>query len=756
MTTRRGLPISQLTEFVGRDAELAELRALVSSRRLVTITGEAGVGKSRLVSRLAETMRRSFGGSIIVVDMAAHAPSAIGRALAAAVGSDDAAVCTVARTLGDRPHLIIVDDLDDAVKAGPILEELLVSTSETRLVVTSRGPTGIRGETPYLLAPLDVPSAVEAQSGPDKAGSSTELLLMRRIAEMDPTFRFIPTVTADLLAISRATEGLPRFIEAAARAVCTLGARAAALAVAESLATLDSFLPSAVNGRTSKAVLDQSVERLSAPARELLQRLSLFESGCDLRFAAELFAAGSVAGIAAPVAELIDLSLLRSDAVGHERHLRVPLLYRLHTLGRWTEEDHLREQRRVRCALLGRLRDCAAAWFSEDQLLHIQFLNRHSGDITVLLGAMSRDTGSARDALEVISSLRYYWQLHPVDPWPHVRDWIATALAADTSDDAVRVQAMQTDAYIAFQEGDLDGARAQLSCAMTDVNGEVDETTELLFGTFVEALIDLARADLHVAEQKLDCVLRSLVAAETRDHLGEKYWFLATCQAALRRETDALATVAEGIAYCERVGDDWGRAYMGWLQALVAHRHGHTGEAMEHVRDCVEVLSEFGDRVGLALCTRLLTSISALTDEHEAVDRLSSMLPPAPHGGPPVPLPELTEAANTSAERRSTDMPDQQALAEMLKHVFASDPAPEESPRRHGDDVLSAREREVAALVAEGLGNPAIAARLVLSRRTVEGHVQRILAKLGFRTRSQIAVWMVQQVGDAALGGPQS
>lgn len=65
-------------------------------------------------------------------------------------------------------------------------------------------------------------------------------------------------------------------------------------------------------------------------------------------------------------------------------------------------------------------------------------------------------------------------------------------------------------------------------------------------------------------------------------------------------------------------------------------------------------------------------------------------------------------------------------------------------------DALSARETEIAVLIAEGLGNPAIAARLVLSRRTVEGHVQRILAKLGFRSRSQIAVWVTKNVDSVA------
>jgi non-specific serine/threonine protein kinase len=85
----------------------------------------------------------------------------------------------------------------------------------------------------------------------------------------------------------------------------------------------------------------------------------------------------------------------------------------------------------------------------------------------------------------------------------------------------------------------------------------------------------------------------------------------------------------------------------------------------------------------------------------------------------------------------------------MLARIIDGDTAQNPTQRDGTLDALSGREWEIAALVAEGLGNPAIAARLVLSRRTVEGHVQRILAKLGFRSRSQIAVWVAQSRTEA-------
>ena len=439
--------------------------------------------------------------------------------------------------------------------------------------------------------------------------------------------------------------------------------------------------------------------------------------------------------------------------MGTERRLRVPLLYRTHLLDEWNADDRKQEQEQVRNALLGRLRHCAASWFSDDQLASVQFLNRHSGDITSLLGAMSSDPGDAHEALDIISGLRYYWQLHPVDPWPHVRDWLETALAIDPIQDTITVRAVQSDAYIAFHEGDLDGAKAQLKVARTSFDMSLSRPGEILFGTFVEALVDLAEGNVETAAHKLSRVLQEFLDADVRDHLGEKYWYLATCQVALGQEDHALVTLRDGLAYCQRVGDDWGRAYMWWLLALIADRQGRSAEAVSRVRDSVEVMADFGDRAGLALCVRLLGSISAHSEDDSAA-RLIMLVPRPMRAAPPVPLPELSPSPHLSTDS-PVGFPDNQSLTEMLKRIIDGDTSPAATPRSGSADALSTREWEIATLVAEGLGNPAIAARLVLSRRTVEGHVQRILAKLGFRSRSQIAVWVSQRSDGAPSRDPR-
>jgi DNA-binding CsgD family transcriptional regulator len=742
--THRGLPGSQLTAFVGREAELRELSALVASRRLVTLTGEAGVGKSRTAGRVAEVLRRSLGGSTALVPLAGVAPDEIPHAIAEVMGASGSSIVDIVRALGERPHLLILDALEDAPAARSLLTQILESTTEARVLVTSRMRTGMTGETPYPLRPLVVPGTPTSPRGfaavTEAAGCA---LLLQRIREEDPGFDIATVSVEDLVAVCRATDGLPRFIEAAARAVCVLGMNETAMVLGEDPTVLDDFLPPKPGILPSAVTLERGLADVSDSSVELVRRLALFESAVDVTFVAEVFAEGSLARLAAPTAQLVEHSLIRAESVGGRKRVSVPFLYRHHLRARVTEDDRAHWQGMIRAVLLQHLRACATSWFSDDQLSRIQFLNRHAAEITTVLGAMAADPRTAHETLDVVSSLRYYWQLHPVDPWPRARDWIDTALACDGVRDVVTLRALLTDAYIAFHEGDVAGARAQLTVIASDSELAPTEFGERMLAAFIEALVLLAEGAIVTAATQLADVLAQSLSAGIREHIGEKYWYLAACHIAAGEYDRALSTLDDGLAYCGQIGDVWGRAYMWCLLALVRERQGEHDGAIEYVRDAAVVMSDFGDRVGLALCLQLLAGFSARHGE-PAPPPLEPLGQGTTLARPPVPLPEFARADGDSASTPG-HLPDDSALGEMLARLIDGDPAPLQVVRPDASSVLSAREWEIADLIAEGLGNPAIAARLVLSRRTVEGHVQRILAKLGFRSRSQIAVWSAQQ-----------
>ena len=751
MTAHRALPVAQLTGFVGREADVRDLSALVSTRRLVTITGEAGVGKSRVAARLLEVLRRSFGGSTARIDHATVGADAFPAAVAAALGAPVGTAADVASVVGDRPFLLLVDDVDDVFAVADFVTELLQHSAETRVLMTARGRTGIRGETPYVLAPLDLPPPSAPQDPIELAMSSeTATLLVQRIQEIEPSFRVTPAWLDDMLAVCAATDGIPRFVESAARAVSVVGLREAASALREDPTVLDDFLPRRCEMYSAQQVLAGALDQLAPAAATMLNRLALLQAGCDVRFAAELFSDGRMAAVAAPVGELIERSLVRAETTDGERRLQVPLHYRARLLRAWSGPQRSADEERVRQALLSRLRRCAEAWFSEGQLPAIQFLNRHAADITPLLGSMATDPAHAHEALEIISSLRYYWQLHPVDPWPRARDWLGAALVSAAEQDVVRLRAMQTDAYIAYHEGDLEGATMQLQAIHSTFGPGVAGPPEHQFGIFVRGLVELADGRAEQALPKLVQTLGASLEMGDRDHIGEAYWHVAACQLALGDEGGALGTVQDGLAYCTTADDVWGRGYMGCLLALIENRRGHHEEALSAIRSAIGVMSEFGDRVGLALALRLFSVITG--DQQTAGVAGEGVSQPRPPSGgrPPVPLPEFALGAGGWP---APDLPPGRQLGRVVSRIIDGEGSVSVMPERpESGHVLSAREAEVAVLIADGLGNPAIAARLVLSRRTVEGHVQRILAKLGFRSRSQIAVWATQNISPHPAG----
>jgi len=735
-TIHRGLPASHLTEFVGREAELAQLRDLVATRRLVTITGYAGVGKSCTALRLAELLRRSFAGAVRLADVAGLSPEEVGPVVLAALGSSATTLDDAARAIGDRPLLLVIDDLDCAPEVAVMIEGLLEQTSETRIIVTSRQRTSIRGEACIVLAPLPLP---------DSSGAAPSLdLLRRRIEEDDPEFTSSAAAEAELVEIVRATEGIPRFIEAAARMLGVLGAHATLQAIREDPAVLDPFVPPAQAARSSRTAFEDAIARVSPAARRLLGRLALFRAGCDLGFAAELFAGGRLSAIAPLVGQLVGQSLLASTAHHQLRMVRVPAMHRRLAAAALSAEDRADDMRQIEARLVERLRRCSEQWFSEDHVTSIRFLNLHAADVTAMLGAMAADPARARTALELISALRYYWQLHPVDAWPRAREWIEAGLAADPTVDVIRVRALQTDAYIAFHEGDVEGVHTQLAASRSILNAIGTGPAERLFDRFIEALALLADGGVDAAAERFAIVLEDSKRLGLVTHLGEKYWYFAAAQASQGREADAEATLVRAVEHCDLVGDVWGRSYAWWLRALLAFRAGRGDEAVAGLRDAARVMADFGDRAGVALCRELLASASSAASDVVA-SRIEALVPEAAESVLRVPIPEIAPGAVLALVDSPWPRPDSRAFADILERAIGGASGIVPDAKAGAPDVLSAREREVAALIAEGLANPAIAARLVLSRRTIEGHVQRILAKLGFRSRSQIAVWVTRQ-----------
>jgi predicted ATPase/DNA-binding SARP family transcriptional activator len=311
-----------LSTFVGRPAELAEIRSLVNSSRLVTLTGAGGSGKTRLALEVARRLLDTSNRGVFFVDLAPIAEAdQVPGALAAAMGARQKAGRSLTEllveVLADQDLLIILDNCEHLVDAcAKLADRLNRSCPQVHLLATSREPLGIDGERVYRVPPLSLPSAGAASLDEIRGSDAVELFFERARAH-DPTFALDGSTAGLVTSICRKLDGMPFAIELAA-------ARSASMSLSYLNDRLDQRLRLLTEGartalprqRTLRATVDWSFDLLSGPEQAVLLRLSVFSGGFELEAAEALWATGSPA--VPEVAELLG-SLVNKSLVVAER-----------------------------------------------------------------------------------------------------------------------------------------------------------------------------------------------------------------------------------------------------------------------------------------------------------------------------------------------------------------------------------------------------------------------------------------------------
>ena len=429
-TVSQHLP-SSITTFVGRQAELSQLRELLKENRLVTLTGAGGAGKTRLAVKLAE----EFSDEVCYVDLAPITdPDLLPSTAARAFGLPDqpgrSTMDTLARFIADRPLLIVLDNCEHLLDASAALTAALLKTCpRLTLLATSREPLGVDGEASWRLPSLSL------------ADDAIELFGDRaRHARAD--FMVTDDNVAVLSEICRRLDGLPLAIELAA-------ARVRALSVTEILDSLhDRFRLLTGGARTAvhrqqtlRASVDWSHALLSEHERTLFRRLAAFLGGFDLD------AVCAVAGNDMPRYQVVDLltmlvdkSLVVADeTAGRTRYrlLETVRHYAAEKLGESGEADILRTRHRDHYTSMASLLDGPSG---SD---YGQRVEKTEIDIDNLRAAFacSRDKGDAALALALASSLTPLWQPRPAEGVA----WFDTILGDSAHHDitpAVRARAL--------------------------------------------------------------------------------------------------------------------------------------------------------------------------------------------------------------------------------------------------------------------------------------------------------------------------
>ncbi|MGQ0669700.1 MAG: protein kinase domain-containing protein [Actinomycetota bacterium] len=323
---------AEVSSFVGREREIAEIKELLDTTRLLTLTGAGGCGKTRLALRVASEILEDHRDGVWMVKLAALGdPALVPQAIASAIGLTEEPGRPLTETLGDilrsKETLIVLDNCEHLIDAcAKLAEELLQACPHLRLLATSREPLGIQGETARRVPSLSFPHPERPPSLPDLARSEGVRLFVDRARAARPDFRLTEDNAPSVVQLCHRLDGLPLAIELAA-------ARVRALTVEQVVARLDDRFRLLTGGsrtalprqQTLQATMDWSYELLSGRSKALFRRLSVFAGGFALE-AVEAVCGGlglEDASILDHLARLVDRSLVLLEERGGQARYRL-------------------------------------------------------------------------------------------------------------------------------------------------------------------------------------------------------------------------------------------------------------------------------------------------------------------------------------------------------------------------------------------------------------------------------------------------
>jgi len=748
---------SALTSFVGRAKEIAEVRRLLAGTRLLTLTGPGGAGKTRLALEVARGLLPDYPDGVWLVELEAITdPQLIPGAVAATFDirerPEQSAAEALAAVLKSKTLLLVLDNCEHVVSAcAAFTEALLRRCAGVRILATSREPLGIMGETQWRVPPLSLPDPRGARRGEPTDFEAVQLFRDRAKASL-PAFEVTERNAAAVLQICARLDGMPLAIELAAARVRAFGVEEIAARLGDRLLT--GANPSAApRHQTLQAVTDWSYQLLPERERAVFRRLAVFSGGWTLR-AAEALCAGPgepAADLPDLLMYLVDKSLVMADTREGEARYRLLDTVRQYALERLDESGEADDTRR-------RHRDWYLALAAEAEP-HLtgrgqkEWLDRLETEHDNFRAALEYSKGAAdgeAPELRLVGALYWFWFLH--GHWSEGRRRLESALArGDGADPAALPKAMQGAMFFAWRQGDSSRAVTLGEQGLAVCAGQRDEQGRARLLTWLA----LAALQRDAGRQAAAWAAESLDVART---LGDK-WLLSLALGNLgtvaRHEGDynrASEYYGECLSLAREVDDNFRISYSLRNIGIVALHQGNYDRARAAYKESLIVGRDIGDRWVAEECFLGLAGVASLRGEHEQAARLlgvaDGLREALGHRLSPVDQADyeqcvartragLGDVRFAAAVALGKAMPLDDAIAYALIPTVAKSPA-----KQPGG--LTARELEVAALVARGSTNREIAARLGVSPRTVDVHVEHILAKLDAKSRSQIAVWAAE------------
>ena len=813
--------------FVGRERELDELHRLVGETRALTLYGAGGIGKTRLALRVIAGVVDEFPDGAWFVDLAdLRQPDLVVSRLASVLGVGEEPgrplLDTIADALASRQLLVALDNCEHLIEAcARVCRRLLASSPGLRLLVTSREPLRVAGETVWQVHPLSVARDGAPVGAEDAVRYEAVRLFADRAAASLSGFTLSEANAGVVAALCRALDGIPLAIELAAARARTLSVEQIAARLVDRfglLTTGDRAAPP--RQQTLRAAIDWSHELLSVPEQVLLRRLSVF-AGWSLEMAEQVCSDDRI-----PAGDVLDLltALVDKSLVVREPEVLGQARYRL--------LDTIREYATVRlveagesAAFRARLRDYTVR-VAEDNFAigmalvpapwsaRVDVFRRYDVEVGNVWQVLSQclAEGDVETGLRICTAVRPCWLVR--GSFAEGGEWLDSFLALDAPavPPGVRGAALVGRAQLALSSDRAAAeAAAEEGLELCRAAGD-DFWTAAGLNLLAEIALHTGRTDAAAscADEALSIAqgagdgwnegyalgVRAAIAG-LHDRLGEAQQ-LAKASISVMRRIDQQWGVARallGLGDLARVRRDPDDAHGRYLEALAILREidarpeiarclaglgrvamdlGDAELARQHLAESIRLSQSTGSHIGMARGLEAFAALAVAQGQPERAVQLTAASTGLRDAAGLSALPGARAERYLASARRLGEVAvarlwahglelsadDAVALALIAPGRAAPQPGPltaigpGEAPAAL-PGTLTRRERQVAALVARGSTNRAIAGELFIAEATAARHVANIKNKLGFSKRAQIAVWAADKRLDPGEGENQ-
>jgi predicted ATPase/DNA-binding CsgD family transcriptional regulator len=645
MLSPQNLPL-QLTSFLGRDREMAEIKRLLTTSRLLTLTGAGGSGKTRLAlqvaSQIASQHLGQFKNGVFFVNLAPLTdPNLVAATIAQTLGLREAPgqplLVTLKAYLQDKEVLLLLDNFEQVLQAAPQVVELLKAVPDLKVLVTSREPLHLHGEQlyrvpPLALPPLALPPNAEYDSGPRQpqlnvppSQVSPPVSDVEYLAQYEAVALFIDRAkaarsdfalteeNARLVAqICHRLDGLPLAIELAA-------ARVRHLSVADILERLvhrlqllkggASDLPS--RQQTLRATIEWSYDLLAEGEKQLFRRMAVFQGGRSLKALEEVCNAEGLqkVDVLEGVAALVDKNLLQPQegrTAESARQARFVMLETIHEYARekLQESGEAGEIQRQHARYFVQLVEEAEPELrGPEQVVWFDRLEEEQDNIQAVFDWCRGEESGAEGAqidLRLVGAMSWYWYTR--GPFSEGRARARAVLARPEAQERTtwRVRALRTAVILAWIQGDFAAVRALAEEGLPLARELGDRLMEANFlNNLAHIALEGAEGDLAAARALYEQCLAIQRELGNRSSTAVALNNLALVDRAEGDLAAARPRIEEALAITRELGDTAGIAYS--LQRLgeLVYREGNYPLARALLEQALAIRREMGEQLKL-------------------------------------------------------------------------------------------------------------------------------------------------------------